>query len=95
MRAMAHCFRCGTTIPADERQPRRRVQTGEWVRRDQRSSYGWTVKRRMGMRIVCRRCAGIIDRMEREDTRVWALKLSAAVVVLVVALAARLLGAFD
>ncbi len=89
---MAHCFRCGTPIPSDRPHLRRKVNTGEWVRRDPRASSGWTVRQRLSSRIVCATCARHMDGREAREARIWAAKLATALVAILLAAVAGRFG---
>lgn len=60
---MAYCYRCGRKIaPGETRQPRRKVRTGEWIRKGYGKGSVQGVQSHFGMRIVCPSCAKRIDR---------------------------------
>ena len=61
---MTHCYLCGCTMSAPEPKLRRRVKTGEWVRKSYGSDRVEAVQYHYGRRIVCRRCARYCDRKE-------------------------------
>jgi hypothetical protein len=59
---MAYCYQCGRYLPPRRHQERRKVKTGESVRR-----YPVTFRRsatnlHYGMRVVCPSCARRLDR---------------------------------
>ena len=59
---MAYCYRCGRKIePGETRQPRRKVRTGEWIRKGYGKKPVQGVQSHYGMRIVCPNCAKRID----------------------------------
>ncbi len=60
---VANCYRCGCKVE-DGRQFRRRVKTGEWVRRRYPKTSVSHIQTSFGMRIVCKWCARQIDRQE-------------------------------
>lgn len=64
---MANCYHCGQEIE-DGRQLRRRVKTGEWVRRRYPKTSVSHVQTSFGMRLVCKWCARQIDRREWRTT---------------------------
>jgi len=58
---MAKCYVCGNSIDPKSRQMRRRVKTGEWIRRRYPNSWVSHTQSSYGMRVVCRWCANRID----------------------------------
>ena len=79
---MANCYRCGSKIE-DGRQLRRRVKTGEWVRRRYPKISVSHVQTSFGMRVVCKWCASQIDRQEFRQAFKGHLGVVAALVGLV------------
>lgn len=63
---MANCFRCGRVIDDSKVRLRRRVKTGEWIRRGYASNTVAATQTHYGMRVVCKWCAKQID---IEDTK--------------------------
>lgn len=59
---MANCYLCGCTT--NGRQLRRRVKTGEFVRRRYPTTSVSHIQVSYGMRIVCPLCAKRLDRWE-------------------------------
>lgn len=57
---MQHCYRCGREIKG-QTLLRRRVRTGEFVRRGYGRNRVTGVSERYGMRIVCSFCAKSLD----------------------------------
>lgn len=86
----ASCFVCGNPIPPNHLHPRRRVQTGEWVRFKYPKPNLSSVQTHYGMRIVCSFCAARIDRQKkRSDIARW-IHLVVAVTVLLALIAFEL-----
>ncbi len=79
---MANCFLCGRKIPLDVWQTRRKVKTGEWVRKRYQSPRINTIQAHYGMRIVCPLCARFLDRQRIVDE----LKKHVVVLLLLVSL---------
>lgn len=88
--SMANCYRCGRAIE-DDLRIRRRVKTGEWVRRRYPKSSVSHVQSTFGMRIVCKWCAGQID---RQELRVAFRGHMAALIALATLMVALLLRGF-
>ncbi|MBS1722996.1 MAG: hypothetical protein JSS66_08600 [Armatimonadetes bacterium] len=82
---MATCYRCGRKIE-DRRQLRRRVKTGEWVRRRYPKTSVSHTQAHFGMRIVCKWCAGQIDRSELRQRLHSDIAVLVALVLLVIAM---------
>lgn len=82
------CYLCGQRIVRG-RQLRRRVKTGEWVRRRYAQSRVSHVQTSFGMRIVCGWCARRIDRQDLRSA--WQGHLSVVLALLGMLLAAWLL----
>lgn len=57
---MANCYHCGRQIE-EKLRIRRRVKTGEWLRRRYPKTSVSHVQTSYGMRIVCKWCARQID----------------------------------
>ncbi|MCC6687212.1 MAG: hypothetical protein IT205_09515 [Fimbriimonadaceae bacterium] len=66
---MANCYICGRPLNVSRYRLRRRVKTGEWVRRDYRSGKPNSVQNRYGSRIVCQGCAKWIDARDARSAR--------------------------
>lgn len=79
---MAHCYRCGAAIDAEARHPRRKVPTGGWTSRAYPAAKVRASKTRYGLRVVCRRCARLIDLAERRLEVAENVKLGVALAVL-------------
>ena len=86
---MANCYLCGKTIDPGPHL-RRRVKTGDWVRRsyDRSRVTGYHV--RYGTRTVCKSCAWWIDRRDWQSERLQWLQIIVGLVVLALILGARL-----
>lgn len=82
---MANCYRCGRKIEVG-RQIRRRVKTGEWIRRRYPKTSVSLTQHSFGMRIVCKWCAGQIDRAEFKQRLQSDIAVLVALVLLVVAM---------
>jgi len=82
---MANCYRCGRRIE-DGRHLRRRVKTGEWLRRRYPKTNVSHVQISYGMRIVCKWCAGQIDRRDWRRAMMEHLTVVVAIVGLVLAI---------
>lgn len=77
-----HCYLCGSLIDPEKRLLRRKVRTGEWLRRTYPSGRPVSAKYHTGYRVVCGRCAKRIDFEEgRKDRLMW-LEFGAAVLFL-------------
>jgi len=75
---MTHCYRCGRVISESKRQLRRKVQTGEWVRRTYSRSRIEAVQKHYGRRVVCAQCARTMDRqavLKELSAHAWVLAL--------------------
>jgi hypothetical protein len=67
---MPNCFRCGRPLLDTKTRLRRRVRTGEWIRRGYgKSGSVSAVQQHYGMRIVCAGCAAWIDMLEQRHAR--------------------------
>lgn len=66
---MANCYICGRPLNESRYRLRRRVKTGEWIRRDYRSEKPSSVQNRYGSRIVCQGCAKWIDAHDFRSAR--------------------------
>jgi hypothetical protein len=83
---MASCYRCGRKLTSKKFQPRRKVKTGEWVRRGFARQNVQAVQNHFGMRIVCPRCARQIDLENKRIELTEMAKLILALAVLFVVL---------
>lgn len=83
--SMANCYQCGRKIE-DGRHIRRRVKTGEWLRKRYPQTSVSHVQTSYGMRIVCKWCARQIDRREWRTAFLGHLSVLLALVGLVLAL---------
>jgi len=79
---MSNCYRCGKRIDPKERVLRRKVRTGEWVRRDYGKRRVQSVQNHFGMRIVCKQCARALDFSERRIEFLGHAQLAVALLVL-------------
>lgn len=88
---MANCYRCGRYIEPAKFQLRRKVRTGEWLRRTYAKDRVTGVTQRFGMRVVCGYCASRIDReaLRAEILQQW--EFAAALLVLFALLLSRML----
>ena len=87
---MSHCYRCGKPIPPESYQPRKKVRTGESLRRRKEDRPPGAVSAHFGMRVVCRRCAREIDRERRWREAVQYVELGIALFVLAIVVLSRL-----
>jgi predicted nucleic acid-binding Zn ribbon protein len=62
---MNHCFLCGRPLKAGSTLARRKLRTGEWLRKSYRTKKVASVNVHYGERVVCRRCAARLDREAR------------------------------
>lgn len=87
---MPTCYRCGRSIPASRSQLRRKVRTGEWLRRSYSNGKVSSVNVHYGLRVVCPSCAISIDRENRlaEFRQHWELGLALAILLLLILLRA-------
>lgn len=77
-----HCYLCGSALDPEKRHLRRKVRTGEWLRRSYPSKKPVSTQFHAGFRVVCGRCARRIDLEEcRKDRLMW-LEFAAAVIFL-------------
>jgi hypothetical protein len=84
---MANCYICGRPLNESRYRLRRRVKTGEWIRRDYRSGKSSSVQNRYGSRIVCQGCAKWVDAHDLRSARWQWIQIAAALtVVLILAL---------
>ncbi len=67
--SMPNCYVCGRPLNESRYRLRRKVQTGEWVRRVYRRGGGMTVAKRYGSRVVCRGCASRLDMRNLQSER--------------------------
>lgn len=79
---MANCYHCGRPLNESRYRLRRRVKTGEWVRRDYRSGKPSSVQNRYGSRIVCQGCAKWIDARDLRGARWQWIQLALALTLL-------------
>lgn len=80
-RCMANCYICGRPLNESRYRLRRRVKTGEWVRRDYRSGKPSSVQNRYGSRIVCQGCAKWIDARDLRSAKWQWIQLAGAVLI--------------
>lgn len=88
---MPNCFVCGRPLKPGSRAPRRKVRTGEWLRRPRKDAPPTSVNVHFGMRVVCPWCAGRIDREAARRELFQYAELGFAVLILLAALLSRLL----
>lgn len=79
---MTHCYLCGCKLSPDKRRIRRTVKTGEWVRRSYKGDRLSAVQTHYGKRLVCGRCARLLDRRKETGDLLWHLSPFAAVLFL-------------
>jgi hypothetical protein len=79
---MPNCFRCGRPLKDTKTRLRRKVRTGEWIRKGYGKSGVNAVQQHYGMRIVCAGCAAWIDMLEQRDARKQWIQMALAASVL-------------
>ncbi|MBS1703679.1 MAG: hypothetical protein JST12_18595 [Armatimonadetes bacterium] len=81
---MAHCYLCGSELPSHVHHVRRKVKTGEHVRKRYPRSGISATQSSYGMRIVCKRCARFLDRqdLKRDLMREWLVGLALIILIL-------------
>lgn len=89
---MPNCFRCGREVPSSRHQLRRKVKTGEWLRRTYSKGKVSSVNVHFGLRVVCKTCARSIDREARKAELLQFWELGLALVVLALLLLLKALG---
>jgi hypothetical protein len=89
---MSICYQCGNSIPSNQFPFRRKVMTGEWLRRGYSNGKVSSVNLHYGLRLVCKSCAFSIDREARARELMQWSKLALVVAVLLVVLLLRLLN---
>jgi DNA-directed RNA polymerase subunit N (RpoN/RPB10) len=80
---MPNCFRCGRPLTDTNTRLRRKVQTGEWVRRGYGKSKILGTQTSFGMRIVCKGCVQWLDSCEGRLARHQWVQLGLAFITLV------------
>jgi predicted nucleic acid-binding Zn ribbon protein len=88
---MSNCFLCGRPLKPGSRHQRRKVKTGEWARRRYPGGPASSVTVRFGLRVVCGRCARVLNGEERRKEAAQYVELAVAVLVLLVGLVAQAL----
>lgn len=87
---MSNCYRCGRRLPEVSLRRRRRIKTGEWVRRKYPRKRVDSLNVHYGMRIVCPLCAREMDRLRAwEETKRNLLPILALLALLAVLLFAQ------
>ena len=86
---MPTCYSCGKPITTHERF-RRKVKTGEVLRRRFATSKPSAITTRFGMRTVCRDCAHKLDAEWRRHELVQYIELAIAIGLLLLVILARL-----
>jgi len=89
---MSQCYRCGKSIPPSRYQLRRKVKTGEWLRRNYAKDKVSSVNVHYGIRIVCKSCARSIDAEARRLELLKNWELGIALFVLLVLICMRIFG---
>ncbi len=87
---MAYCYRCGRRITRDDERLRRNVPTGNWIRTRALQRGGKVAQAHYGMRVVCGRCAHLIDIAAMKKDVSWFLRLGLALAVLFLVILFRL-----
>ena len=81
------CYRCGQPIIEPGPRIRRKVRTGEWVRRRSKDNKAEQIQFHFGRRVVCRKCAVAIDwEFRRQELLQYGEFILAVVVLLAVIL---------
>jgi len=88
---MATCYRCGRPISTSERV-RRKVKTGEWMKRRFSSPKATSVTTRYGMRVVCSECAKVLDAPWTRHELLQYVELALAVGFIAAVILVRLLS---
>ena len=88
---MPNCFVCGSPLKPGSRNLRRKVRTGEWLRRSRRDAPPTSVNVHFGMRVVCSWCARRIDREAARRELLQYAELGVAALVFLALLISRLL----
>ncbi len=73
---MPNCYLCGRKISNDTRLIRRKVKTGEYVRKRYTPYRLSAIQSSFGMRIVCKSCASFLDKQAFRSellSHVWVL----------------------
>lgn len=87
---MVHCYVCGRPVPEGAPRSRRKVRTGETVRKPARARFPVPTLR-FGMRVVCPWCARRIDAERRREELAQYAELGVALFVLALVLLSHLL----
>lgn len=91
---MHHCYRCGREIKT-RTLVRRRVKTGEFIRRAYGRNRVTGVSERYGMRVVCPFCAKSLDDTSLRNIVLANLPAGIALLVLIVSLLVlRIMGSY-
>ena len=86
---MANCYLCGRPLNESRTRHRRRVKTGDWIRRDYKTGKAVSTQYRYGSRIVCLGCAKQIDAQDVRSERWRWIQLTLSLIVLFAVLLAR------
>lgn len=82
IKGMIHCYRCGSEVEGKAPYQRRKVKTGEWLRRRYPKRTVSSANFHYGWRVVCHACARQIDLDYRRGELLEWLKLALALLVL-------------
>ncbi|CAN5599292.1 hypothetical protein BH11ARM2_BH11ARM2_28840 [soil metagenome] len=88
---MHNCLLCGRALKPASRHLRRKVRTGEWLRRKNKDSPPTSVNVHFGMRVVCPWCAKRIDRENARKELLQYAELGVALLALLLVVLARFL----
>lgn len=80
---MANCYRCGRPVEGTYRL-RRKVKTGEHERRTYPKGGLRLVQSHFGQRVVCTKCAAILDRQAGRDRVFEDVRLLLAIAILII-----------
>lgn len=81
---MATCYRCGRIIDPSHKKLRRKVKTGEWIRKAYSTNRVGSVRTAYGPRIVCQHCANAIDLQQDRAGTFWLIQLGLWLCVLLI-----------
>lgn len=79
---MANCYLCGRQLNESRTRLRRRVKTGDWIRRDYRTGKPVATQYRYGSRIVCLGCSKRLDARNISSERWQWIQLATAIFIL-------------
>ena len=89
---MATCYRCGRPIPSTGFKLRRKVKTGETIRRRYPNPNVSALQITYGIRLVCSSCARAIDREQARRELLQYVELGIALAALLALVLFRYFG---